>query len=99
MARDNVAGGTWNATWQTDAEGPAVEEDRTLVAEVAQGQTRRASLEGQPSSVGRHFVDRPQWRTLEGSAHGISLALYVLAAVAGLGRARGLADDLARVFG
>src|ERR1700687_5285132 len=50
-------------------------------------------------SAGRHFVDSAQRDSLAGYARGVSVTIDLLATAAGLGGARDLADDLARVSG
>jgi len=59
---------------------------------------RPASVPG-PQGAGRHFVDTAQRGSVAGFARGVSVAGDLLAAAAGLGRARRLAQDLAGVPG
>jgi hypothetical protein len=58
---------------------------------------RRAASGRRLQSAGRHFLDAAQRHALAGFARGVSVAVDLLAAAAGLGGARDLAGDLAGV--
>src|SRR5271167_3180084 len=81
------------AVWSV-ADGSAVEENRALAPQASQGWP---SVDRKPACLGRDFVDSPQRCSLAGPAGEISAPLDVLAAVAGLGGAGRVAEDLARV--
>ena len=61
--------------------------------------TWRSTSRPRAQSAGRHFVDIAQRGSLARFAGGISLTFNLLAKVAGLGRARGLAENLAHLSG
>jgi len=79
------------------ADRSAVEENRAFAPETAQAAQGRSPMDRQSSCFGRDFVDSAQRRSLAGSAGEISASFHVLAAAARLGRARRLAEHLARV--
>jgi len=72
-------------------------EDRSLAAEKAQVSAWRKTTSRRSQSSRRHSLDFAQRRSLARPARGISLTGDVLAAAAGLGRARDLAHHLARI--
>ena len=82
---------------RSTADRRPVGKDPAPATEAAQASKRRTAAEGRPQSAGRHFVDSAQRRSLVRSAGRVSFASHVLATTAGLGRARGLADHLARI--
>jgi len=74
-------------------------EDLALVtAALAPPARGTASQEGSPGAGG-NLVDAAERGTLAGFAEGVSLAVDLLAATAGLGGARSLAGDLASLSG
>jgi len=74
-------------------------EDPSLAAEERQISAWRTATGERSQSSRRHSLDFAQWRSLAGPARGIPLTHNVLAAAAGLGRARNLAHHLARIPG
>jgi transposase len=100
--RDNAGqqrqGGLNGAIRSSSGRRP-MEENPASAPETTQASERRTSSSERPQSAGRHFVDSAQRRSLVRSARRISLSGNLLAPTAGLGRARGLADHLARIPG
>src|SRR5579859_561334 len=79
------------------ADRSAVEENRALAPQAAQAAQGWPPVDREPSGPGRNSVDSPQRRSLAGPAGEVSASFHVLATATGLGRARRLAEYLARV--
>jgi hypothetical protein len=76
-----------------------VGQNPALAPETTPAPARGAASGRRPQSAGRHFVDSAQRGSLAGFARGVSVAVDLLAAAAGLGGARDLARDLACLSG
>jgi transposase len=74
-------------------------EARSLAAQTSQVPARWPAASEGSQSARRDSLDSAQRRSLAGSAGGVPLASNVLAQASRLGRARGLAHHLARIFG
>ena len=74
-------------------------ENPAATPQKAEAPEGRASSGERPQGHGRHSVDSAQRRSLVRFARRISLSGDLLATTARLGRARGLAHHLARIFG
>lgn len=79
------------------ADRDAVEEDRALAPQTAEAPPRWTALDREPPGVGRDSLDSADRCSLAGSAGEISASFNLLAALAGLGGARGLVENLASV--
>ena len=79
------------------ADRSAVGKDPALAPEATPASEGRAASGQRSQSAGRHFVDFAQRGSLVRFARGVSLTGDLLAALAGLGGARSLAGNLARV--
>jgi len=71
--------------------------DPALAPETTETPTGRTTACRRPQSVGRHLVDSAQRGPLVRFTGRISVAFDLLAEAAGLGGARGLAGNLARI--
>jgi len=89
--------GRLDGAMRSVADRSAVAENRALAPPTGQAPQGWPSVEGQPSCLGRNFVDSAERRSVAGFAREISAPLDVLAAAKGLGRARRVAEHLARV--
>ena len=76
-------------TLETDRN--TMEKDRATVADTQKIQARRTSLDRQPQSLRRDFVDPTHRSTMGGFAQEVSQPFNVLAATEALGRTRRLA--------
>ena len=79
------------------ADRSAVEEDCSFAPQAAQTTQGRSALDSEPLCTGRDSVDSSQRCSLAGLAGEIPASLDLLAAVAGLGRAGRLVENLADV--
>jgi transposase len=84
------------AVWSV-AERSAVEQDRPFTPEAAQAAQGRSSVDREPSCTGRDFVDSAERGPLARPAGEIPASLNVLAAIARLGGAGRLVENLADV--
>lgn len=90
--RRRVDGAVWSV-----ADRSAMEEDRPVASQAAQTTQGRSSVDREPSCIGRDSVDSPERSSLAGPAGEIPASFDVLAAVAGLGGAGRLVENLAGV--
>jgi transposase len=84
------------AVWSV-ADRSAVEENRALASQTAQTTQGWPPVDREPSCAGRDSVDSAQWGSLAGLAGEISASFDMLAAIAGLGGAGCLVENLAGV--
>ena len=91
-ARGRADGAIWSV-----ADRPPVGKDSALAAQGPSASARRSPARSRPQGAGGHPVDSTQRRPLAGSAGGVSASVHLLATAAGLGGARGLAENLAGV--
>jgi transposase len=91
--------GRTNGAIRSIADRRPMGKDPSLAPATSEASQGGKTSAGRSQGAGRHFVDSSQRRSLAGFARGIPLTGDVLAATAGLGRARGLAHHLARILG
>jgi hypothetical protein len=95
----NSARGRADGAIRSVADRRPVGKDPALAPPATAATAGRSASGQRPQSAGRHFVDSAQWGSLARLTRRVSVALDLLAKVAGLGGARGLADDLACLSG
>src|SRR5438309_12018199 len=97
IERKRSARGRADAAIRSVVDRRAVGKDSASAPEAPPAPAGRAATGQRPQSAGRHFVDSAQRCSLAGFAGRIPASLHVLAAIAELRGASGLAGNLARV--
>src|ERR1700730_2030433 len=90
--RRRIDGAVWSV-----ADRSAVEENRALAPQTTPAAPRWPSVDREPPCVGRDSVDLAKRCSVAGSAGEVSASFHLLAAAAGLGRARRVAENLASI--